>query len=53
MSDEVCPFCNGSGEGLADGTTCHDCGGDGTYRERRDNNDIEYSENPLMEHDNE
>jgi DnaJ-class molecular chaperone len=25
----ICPVCNGSGEGRADGTSCHYCGGEG------------------------
>ena len=30
----ICATCNGSGEGLHDGTRCHDCHGWGIERER-------------------
>jgi DnaJ-class molecular chaperone len=29
MIDEICPICNGSGEGLHDGTICRSCRGRG------------------------
>ena len=28
----ICPNCNGSGEGMHDGTTCRACGGSGEER---------------------
>lgn len=28
--DDICPACNGSGEGMHDGTLCRSCGGTGT-----------------------
>ena len=30
MKEVICPTCNGSGEGMYDGTTCHVCKGHGT-----------------------
>lgn len=27
--DYICPACNGSGEGMYDGSTCHKCKGTG------------------------
>ncbi len=27
--DDICPACNGSGEGMHDGSTCYKCGGYG------------------------
>jgi hypothetical protein len=35
-TDENCWECNGSGEGMWDGSSCGVCGGSGVYRE--DNN---------------
>lgn len=32
QEDAICPACNGSGEGMHDGTRCHSCGGGGTDR---------------------
>lgn len=29
---EICPDCNGSGEGMFDGSTCHSCKGSGVER---------------------
>ena len=29
--DYVCPACNGSGEGMWDGSTCYKCKGTGGY----------------------
>ena len=29
-TDNICPDCNGSGEGMWEGTTCHRCHGRGT-----------------------
>ena len=37
--DEICPDCNGSGEGQYDGTRCRSCGGSGTERAERDEPD--------------
>ena len=31
-SDQICPHCNGSGEGQYDGTTCRFCKGKGVFR---------------------
>jgi hypothetical protein len=31
---EICSSCNGSGEGMYDGTRCADCGGEGVERGR-------------------
>ncbi len=33
--DVMCSSCNGSGEGYADGTRCHDCKGMGSYTIKR------------------
>ena len=30
MKEVICPTCNGSGEGMYDGTRCPDCKGKGT-----------------------
>jgi len=30
MIEQLCSNCNGSGEGMYDGTTCHVCKGHGT-----------------------
>jgi DnaJ-class molecular chaperone len=30
LIEETCGTCNGSGEGMCDGTTCSTCHGDGT-----------------------
>ena len=30
--DNICPSCNGSGEGMYDGTTCRSCKGRGVSR---------------------
>lgn len=37
--DEICPACNGSGEGLYDDTRCFSCGGSGVERTERDEPD--------------
>ena len=29
----LCPTCNGSGEGLHDGSACPDCGGEGEFED--------------------
>ena len=34
MEDELCSKCNGSGEGMHDGTTCQICGGGGTNAQK-------------------
>jgi len=31
--DFICPQCNGSGEGMYDGSTCHACHGSGVERD--------------------
>ena len=31
-TDEICPDCNGSGEGSYDGSTCRSCKGSGVER---------------------
>ena len=31
--DYICNSCNGSGEGMYDGSTCHACRGNGEYRD--------------------
>lgn len=36
--DDLCSRCNGSGEGMYDGSTCSSCGGSGTAR-KGDNDD--------------
>ncbi len=47
MSD-ICPNCNGSGEGMHDGTLCRSCGGTGTdchderQRERDEKAEFEF-----------
>lgn len=38
-SDEICASCNGSGEGMYDGTRCHSCGGSGVEREGYEEDD--------------
>ena len=42
---ELCTYCNGSGEGMYDGTRCGHCGGRGTMRhdmeEQEDRRDYE------------
>jgi len=35
----ICTACNGSGEGMYDGTRCRSCGGSGTERTERDEPD--------------
>ena len=37
--EEICPSCNGSGEGMFDGTRCRSCGGSGVERTERDEQD--------------
>ena len=37
--DEICLACNGSGEGMYDGTRCRSCGGSGVERTYRDEPD--------------
>ena len=37
--DEICPSCNGSGEGHYDGTRCRSCGGSGVERTERNEQD--------------
>ena len=39
--DEICPACNGSGEGMYDGTRCRSCGGSGVERTYRDEPDYD------------
>ena len=39
--DEICPSCNGSGEGHYDGTRCRSCGGSGVERTYRDEPDYD------------
>jgi len=34
-AEDFCPRCDGSGEGLYDGSSCGLCGGSGHYREKR------------------
>ena len=34
--DQICGHCNGSGEGMWDGSTCSICGGDGVIKDERD-----------------
>lgn len=34
--DHICPACNGSGEGMYDGSTCYKCGGTGEWMNDRD-----------------
>ena len=29
MENEICNYCNGSGEGMYDGSKCYTCGGSG------------------------
>ena len=38
---EICSSCNGSGEGMYDGTRCSCCGGSGVEREEDDRRDYE------------
>ncbi len=33
IDDLTCPQCNGSGEGMHDGTKCSSCGGSGVEKE--------------------
>jgi len=30
QDDNICPSCSGSGEGMSDGSTCHQCRGSGS-----------------------
>ena len=34
--EHTCPACNGSGEGMYDGSTCYKCGGTGEWMNDRD-----------------
>ena len=34
--EHICPACNGSGEGMYDGSTCYKCGGTGEWMNDRD-----------------
>lgn len=38
--DDICPTCNGSGEGQYDGTSCRSCGGSGVEHGERDPHDF-------------
>ena len=40
----ICPACNGSGEGMYDGSSCHSCGGSGVERGERDYDDFDEPE---------
>lgn len=40
-----CSQCNGSGEGMYEGTTCHNCGGKGEVWEEPDNLSFDDEEN--------
>lgn len=39
--DDICSYCNGSGEGMYDGTRCSACGGSGAERDEDDRRDYE------------
>lgn len=43
--DEICPVCNGSGEGQYDGTTCRSCKGSGIEKHHRDEDNYEPEDN--------
>ena len=38
---ETCPVCNGSGEGMHEGSRCHSCKGTGVERVEYDEDDYE------------
>jgi DnaJ-class molecular chaperone len=39
--DYICPDCNGSGEGMWDGSNCRKCGGTGGYPKQYRDDDYE------------
>ena len=39
--EPLCPHCNGSGEGMYDGSTCRSCGGSGVEERDRDYDDYD------------
>jgi len=39
--DYICPACNGSGEGMYDGSTCYKCKGTGGYPKQYRDSDYE------------
>lgn len=43
IENELCTTCNGSGEGMYEGSRCSSCGGGGEAR-RYNNDDYEYEE---------
>ena len=45
----ICTACNGSGEGMYDGTRCRSCGGSGTERTERDEPDWDALRKDRME----
>ena len=45
----ICIACNGSGEGMYDGTRCRSCGGSGTERTERDEPDWDALRKDRME----
>jgi RecJ-like exonuclease len=51
MVESICPTCNGSGEGHADGSTCQDCGGSGDSKEKWNKNS-RYSDGEYDDSDN-
>lgn len=40
--DQLCPACNGSGEGQYDGTRCHHCNGRGTEPQDSTDDDCDH-----------
>lgn len=46
--DQMCSSCNGSGEGMYDGTRCASCGGSGVDRGQNDSDDFD---DPIDEYD--
>jgi len=42
MYMHICPACNGSGEGMHEGTRCYACGGTGVEEAEEDVEDLEY-----------
>ena len=49
-SDFLCPQCNGSGEGMYDGSICHACHGSGVERDDSGREDYEADgDDPINE----
>ena len=42
--DDCCPTCDGTGEGMYDGTSCRSCGGSGSTRAKPDDDWYDYDE---------